>query len=142
MSPHYYSCSVALCSFHEKRSGIRYDKLVFLHPVGFTVHVMYCGTVSIKKLDRTHYAQLLFLHPMGSVGNVVHSVSTGVRNVDALFFMLGWDWYGFHKMYIGTCYVELVFLHPVVSCIMLSPIRTRPRLGARPSLPEVALQHL
>jgi hypothetical protein len=28
---------------------------------------------------------------------------------------------------------------PIGSCIMLSPIRTRPRVGARPSLPEVVL---
>jgi hypothetical protein len=31
---------------------------------------------------------------------------------------------------------------PVGPCIMLSPIRTRPRVGARPSLPEVVLPHL
>jgi hypothetical protein len=29
--------------------------------------------------------------------------------------MLEWDWYGFHKKYAGTCYVELVFLHLVGS---------------------------
>jgi hypothetical protein len=29
--------------------------------------------------------------------------------------MLGWDRYGFNKKQIGTCYAELVFLHPVES---------------------------
>jgi hypothetical protein len=29
--------------------------------------------------------------------------------------MLGWDRYGFHKICIGSSYVELLFLHPVVS---------------------------
>jgi hypothetical protein len=47
------------------------------------------------------------------VGHVVYSAASGVRNVDALFFMLGWDRYGFYKKHVGTSYVKLVFLHPV-----------------------------
>jgi hypothetical protein len=31
---------------------------------------------------------------------------------------------------------------PIGPCIMLSPIRMRPRVGAQPSLPEVILPHL
>jgi hypothetical protein len=31
---------------------------------------------------------------------------------------------------------------PIAPCIMLSPIRMHPRVGARPSLPEVILPHL
>jgi hypothetical protein len=48
---------------------------------------------------------------MGSAGHVVHSVTSRTQNVDALCFMLGWDWYGFHKKHAGTRYAELVFLH-------------------------------
>jgi hypothetical protein len=49
------------------------------------------------------------------VGHVVHSGASGTRNVNASFFMLGWDWHGVHQKCAGTRYFELVFLHPVGS---------------------------
>jgi hypothetical protein len=45
----------------------------------------------------------------------VNSGTSGTRNVDALFFMLGWDWSGFDKKCARTHYAELVFLHLVGS---------------------------
>jgi hypothetical protein len=57
----------------------------------------------------------MFLLPVGYAGHVVHSCASGARNVDALFFMLRWDLYEFDKKYVGTRYVELVFLHLVGS---------------------------
>jgi hypothetical protein len=45
----------------------------------------------------------------------MHSGASGVRNINALFFMLGWEWYGFDKKHTGTRYAEHVFLHQVRS---------------------------
>jgi hypothetical protein len=52
---------------------------------------------------------------MGYVGLIVHSGVSLVPNVDALSFMLGWGWYGFHKKRTRTCYAELEFWHLVGS---------------------------
>jgi hypothetical protein len=57
----------------------------------------------------------VFLHLARFAGLVAQSGACGARNIDALFFMLGWDHYGFDKKYVGTRYVELMFLHPVRS---------------------------
>jgi hypothetical protein len=43
----------------------------------------------------------------------MHSDVSGMRNVDALFFLLGWDRYNFHKKRARRSYAELVFLRPV-----------------------------
>jgi hypothetical protein len=55
----------------------------------------------------------VFLHPVGCAGHVVHFDASGERNVDALFVILGWDWYLFHKKHAGTCYADHVFLRLV-----------------------------
>jgi hypothetical protein len=43
----------------------------------------------------------------------VHSGTFGMRNINALFFMLGWGRYRFDKKHARTHYIELVFLYPV-----------------------------
>jgi hypothetical protein len=68
-----------------------------------------------KKHTGTHFAELVFLNPMGSTGHVVNSNAFVVQNVDALFFMIGWDTYGFDKRHTATCYAELLFLHLLAS---------------------------
>jgi hypothetical protein len=49
------------------------------------------------------------------MGHVVHCSASRVQNLDTLFFLLRWDWYGFYKKRIGTHYTKLVVLHPVES---------------------------
>jgi hypothetical protein len=58
----------------------------------------------------------VFLCLVGSAGHEVHGGASGREtSTHYFFFLLGWDWYGFHKKRVGTPDAELVFLHPVVS---------------------------
>jgi hypothetical protein len=57
----------------------------------------------------------VFLHPVRYAGHVVHSSVSREKNLDGLFFMLGWDRYEFHKKRVRARYAELVFLHLVGS---------------------------
>jgi hypothetical protein len=45
----------------------------------------------------------------------VHSSASGARNLNALFFMLGWARCGLHKKRARTHYAKFVFLHPMGS---------------------------
>jgi hypothetical protein len=42
----------------------------------------------------------------------VHYGATGARNIDSLFFMLGWTQCGSHKKRARGRYTKFVFLHP------------------------------
>jgi hypothetical protein len=60
-------------------------------------------------------SNLCFSHPVGSASHIVLSDASEAQNVDALFFMLGWAQYGFHKNHARTRYAELVFFNPMES---------------------------
>jgi hypothetical protein len=57
----------------------------------------------------TCYAELRFLHLVGYTSDEVNSGAFGVQNVDALFFLLGWDRHGFDKKSVGARYAKLCF---------------------------------
>jgi hypothetical protein len=59
--------------------------------------------------DGTHYTELAFLHLVRYTCHVVHYVAPGAQKVDALFFILGWYWYGFHKNASGYLTPNLCF---------------------------------
>jgi hypothetical protein len=62
-----------------------------------------------KKLGGRHYAELMFLDPVGSVGSVVHFSVSGARNIDAIFFMLGWDGVDSTKCALGNVMSSVCF---------------------------------
>jgi hypothetical protein len=89
--------------FEKKCNRTCYARVVFLHPVESTSHVVHCGASGArngdalflllrwdryrfnKKRDRTRYTELVFSHPVGYAGHVVHSCVSVARNNDALF---------------------------------------------------------
>jgi hypothetical protein len=56
----------------------------------------------------------VFLH-LVTVSHVVDFGASGAQNIDILFFILGWDPYGFDNKRAGARYTELVFWYPVGS---------------------------
>jgi hypothetical protein len=62
-----------------------------------------------KKSAGTHFVELVFLHPVGSAGQLVHFSASEARNVITLFFMLGWNRYGFDKNTLGHVMPILCF---------------------------------
>jgi hypothetical protein len=62
-----------------------------------------------KRCIGTHYAKLVFLQQVGSAGHIMHSTASWEQNVDALFFMLGWDRYRYDKSASGHVALNLCF---------------------------------
>jgi hypothetical protein len=67
------------------------------------------STDSTEKHVRTRYGKLVFLLPVKSASHVVYSSASGARNVKAIFFMLRWNQYEFHKKLLETHMMNLCF---------------------------------
>jgi hypothetical protein len=52
---------------------------------------------------------------VANAGNIMQPEASGMQNIDALFFILGCEHYGFDENCFGKHYSELVFLYSVGS---------------------------
>jgi hypothetical protein len=73
------------------------------------------GAIFIKSSMGHVMSNLCFCIRWDLQGYIVHYSASGLRNVDTLFFMLGWARYRFDKKHTGTHDAELVFLYPLGS---------------------------
>jgi hypothetical protein len=66
------------CGFHRKCVKTRYTELIFLHPVGFAVHIVHFGAPRASNVDALFF--MLGWHKM-------HGETRYVE----LVFCIGWD---------------------------------------------------
>jgi hypothetical protein len=124
----------AWCVFHKKRAEKYYVELVFLHSVGYVGHVVHSRLSGAPQnfealFSRSGGPSVVFIKCV--LGNVMLNlcfcirydlrvmecilVCPGRKKYRHYFFMLRWDRYRLHKKHDGTCYIDLVLLHPVGS---------------------------
>jgi hypothetical protein len=90
-----------LCSAFRCIRGVEHRSTIFYARV---------GPVQIpQKAHQDALHRSCVLHPVGSVGHVVHCGASGARNIDALFFLLRWDRYGFQKKRVDTRHAKCLF---------------------------------
>jgi hypothetical protein len=93
--------STGICESHIAFRDVKWHRAIF--------HARRDRCGFHKKRVRTRYTKLVFCHLEISAGHVVDSDACRVQNIDALFFMIGWDWYGFDKTAMGHVMSNLCF---------------------------------
>jgi hypothetical protein len=93
---------------------VQVTQCILVHPGSeLSTHHFSCsggtGTDLTKSASGHIMSNLCFSHPEGSVRHVVHSGASGARDIDALFFVIQWDRYGFDKKRFRTRYAIVVF---------------------------------
>jgi hypothetical protein len=98
---------------------VYFDDILIIYVLFLMFYVMHIYLITLRSapfakctfcMDRVSFlGYVVFLHPVRSVGHVVHFSESGPQNIDALFFMLGWDRYGFKKSASGHIGLTLCF---------------------------------
>jgi hypothetical protein len=118
---------VLFCCLGTKRSCIRADDIQIPEQQQLVTAALTTYGLGFSRANTFWKAPGVYIH-MHQTSSLYH-VGAGHNH-----------YFGAETFFYQRCCDTLFW--PIGPCIVLSPIQTRPRVGARPSLPEVALPHL
>jgi hypothetical protein len=155
----YFSCSDGTC-MDSIKSVPRYITPQFCFFIRSETCVLFCclGTTDRNETElhsrRRHSDSRIAADCDGRPGHVWTWIQTCKYFLESSWSLLSYSsnsspyhvgaghnhYFGVETFFCQRCCDTLFW--PIGPCIMLSPIQTRPRVGARPGLPEVILPHL